>query len=250
MLSAIDISNLNEWKVLFRNTPEIPIGKIIYYSTLIIAITFGIVGISNSKNVAILEKANQKISNKIILFEKLLDDTIAKWNNLFNSYLTLLVKNLNFRHTERVSVYKVINNSFRLVGCASENPFLKKNENESYPIDEGFIGKGWAEGEFFIDDLPDPSLKGGDPYFNQLNSLFKIDRETAQNIDMKSRTYFVYRINGYDGQPKAVMVVESLNRNGFNKKEVINKLMNIRQSLVMFVENSIEYISVLLTSNR
>ena len=55
---------------------------------------------------------------------------------------------------------------------------------------------------------------------------------------MKSRTFFVYRINGYDGDPKAIIVFESLKAKGFTKEKIIEGLKGIKQHLVMFVENN------------
>lgn len=237
-LSVIDISNINDWKSSFWGLTDVPIGKILYYPSVIGAVVFGLVGLSNSKNITDLEKDNKEKGNKIIDLESALNDSIKEMNELFNSYLTLMIKNLNFGHTERISVYKVFENKFVLIGRASDNPILQRIGRSSYPIDEGFIGKGWAEGEYFIDNLPDPGLRNGDTYYNQVNSICTIDRQVVRDIKMKSRTYFVYRIKGYDNQPKAVLVIESLNQNGFDKAEVINKLAGVKQPLVMFIEKN------------
>ncbi len=238
LLSVIDISNINDWIASFWGLTNVPLGKIIYYSAVIGAVVFGAIGLSNSKNITNLEKDNFEKGNKIIDLESALNDSIKEMNELFNSYLTLMVKNLNFGHSERISVYKVFEDKFVLIGRASDNPNLKKIGRSSYPIDEGFIGKGWAEGEYFIDNLPDPSFRNGDSYFNQVNSVCKIKRQVVDEIRMKSRTYFIYRIKGYDNQPKAVLVIESLNQNGFEKAEVINKLGGVKQPLVMFIEKN------------
>ncbi|NBA73912.1 hypothetical protein GOQ04_00005 [Emticicia sp. ODNR4P] len=231
LLSVIDISNLNEWKESFWGLIDVPLGKIVYYISVTLAIIFGIGGLSNQKSITDLEKDNSEKGNKIIDLETALNDSIKEMNELFNSYLTLMVKNLGFGHTERISVYKVYEDNFVLIGRASDNPNLQKIGRSSYPIDEGLIGKGWAEGEFFIDNLPEPHTRNGDTYYTQVNQINKIDREVLRNIKMKSRTYFVFRIKGYDNQPKAVLVIESLNPNAFVKDDVINKLSGVEQPL-------------------
>jgi len=238
ILSVIDISNLNDWKSSFWGLVDVPLGKILYYPTVIGAVLFGLVGLSNSKDITDLEKDNIEKGSKIIDLESALNDSIKEMNELFNSYLTLMIKNLNFRHTERISVYKVFENKFVLIGRASDNPILQKISRSSYPIDEGFIGKGWAEGRFFIDNLPDPSSRNGETYYSQVNSICKIDKQIIKDIKMKSRTYFVYRINGYDNQPKAVLVIESINQNGFDENQVVSKLEGVKQPLVMFIEKN------------
>ena len=55
---------------------------------------------------------------------------------------------------------------------------------------------------------------------------------------MKSRTYFVYRINGYDSSPKAVLVFESLKEKAFKKDFIIEKLKDVKQPLIMFTEKN------------
>lgn len=238
LLSVIDISNVNEWKASFWGLMDVPLGKLIYYPSVVGAIVFGLFGLSNSKNITDLEKDCLEKGCKIVDLENALNDSIKEMNELFNSYLTLMVKNLSFNHTERISVYKVHEGNFVLIGRASDNPTLCRIGRSRYPLEEGFIGKGWAEGEFFIDNLPDPTLRNGETYYNQVNQICKIDREVVRNIRMKSRTFFIYRIKGYDNQPKAILVIESLNQNGFNKVDIISKLAGVKQPLVMFIEKN------------
>lgn len=238
ILSVIDISNVNEWKASFWGLTDVPLGKIIYYPSVVGAIVFGLFGLSNSKNITDLEKDCLEKGCKIVDLENALNDSIKEMNELFNSYLTLMIKNLSFNHTERISVYKVHEGNFVLIGRASDNPTLCRIGRSRYPLEEGFIGKGWAEGEFFINNLPDPTQRNGETYYNQVNQICRIDRDVVRNIRMKSRTFFVYRIKGYDNQPKAVLVIESLNPNGFNKADIISKLAGVKQPLVMFIEKN------------
>lgn len=238
ILSIIDISNLNDWKESFWGLENVPVGRIIYYPTVIAAIIFGLFSNSNSSSIKNLEEHNEEKGNKIQDLENALNDSIKEMNELFNSYLTLMIKNLNFGHTERISVYKVYEKRFVMIGRASDNPNLQQIGRSSYPIDEGFIGKGWAEGEYFIDSLPDPSIRNGDTYYNRVNEVCSIDKEVLNNIKMKSRTFFIYRIKGYDNLPKAVLVIESQKEKGFIKEDVVNKLAGVKQPLVMFIEKN------------
>lgn len=238
ILTVIDISNINDWKKSFWGLSDVPLGKILYCISVFTAIVFGFWGLSHQKSITDLEKDNAEKGNKIIDLESALTDSIQEMNELFNSYLTLMVKNLGFKYNERISVYKVHEGKFVLIGRASDNPNLQKVGRGSYPLEEGLIGKGWAEGEYFIDNLPDPNNRNGDTYYTQVNSINNIDREVVRKIKMKSRTYFIYRIRGYDNQPKAVLVIESLNSNAFSKEDVITKLSGVKQPLVMFIEKN------------
>ena len=57
-------------------------------------------------------------------------------------------------------------------------------------------------------------------------------------MKMKSRTFFIYRINGYDGNPRAVLVFESLDEKTFTKEFIIEKLNGVKQPLIMFIEKN------------
>ena len=231
-LSIIDISNLDEYVI---GSSEFPLGKVFYWFVIIIFFSFCVISFFYGKEIDKLEQENMNKSQKIRDLESSLNNVVNDTNDLFKSYLRLLIRNLNFSHTERISMYKVYNNRFKLIGRTSENPTLEEEGRKDYPIDQGFIGKGWAERDFFIDDLPDPSNK---TYYNRINIISKIPRDVVDNIKMKSRTYFVYRINGYDSSPKAVLVFESLKEKAFKKDFIIEKLKDVKQPLIMFTEKN------------
>lgn len=237
-LSIIDISNINEITIEMFGSQSFKLGKIIYYITVILSFIFGIISVSNGNEVQKLENDNREKSNKINDLESKLNEVVGETNDLFNSYLRLLIKNLNFTHNERISVYKVYENKFKLIGRTSVDPVLMEMGRKEYPVNEGFIGKGWREGEFFVDDLPDCKAKNGNSYYNAVNAINSIPRDVVNNLRMKSRTFFIYRINGYDGTPKAVLVFESLDANKFTKDFIVNKLNGVKQPLVMFIEKN------------
>ena len=242
ILTAVDISNINEWKGLFFGIQDFQYGRILYYFTMLCAIIFGIISTLSGKEIDKLEKENNLKSIKINDLESNLNEVVNETNELFNSYLKLLVKNLNFTHRERISVYKIYNNRFKLLGRTSVDPILMEIGRTEYPINEGFIGKGWREGEYFIDDLPDPESgrngSGLTAYYNRVNQIHPIPRDVIDNMKMKSRTFFIYRINGYDGNPRAVLVFESLDEKTFTKEFIVEKLNGVKQPLIMFIEKN------------
>jgi len=238
LLSIISISKINKWEIIFLGIREFQIGRIIYYLVVLIALIFGIISITHAKNISELEKDKLEKGNKISDLESNLSEIVSETNDLFNSYIKLIVKNLHFTHQERISVYKVYEDNFILIGRSSINPILMEKGRPKYPIRDGFIGKGWAEGEYFIDNLPDPSIRNGNTYYNKLNGISPISREVVDNLNMKSRTFFIYRINGFDNDPKAVLVFESERENAFKAKDIIKSLTGIKQPLVMFIEKN------------
>lgn len=237
-LNIVDISNVNEKTMLAFGNPLFPIGKVIYYFFCLLALAFGVWAIENSRSVTILEDENREQADKIVDLEIGLNDAKKGMQELFNSYLLLLVKSLNFNHTERISVYKIFDNNFILMGRTSSNPTLRKPGRNHYPLDEGFIGKAWAEGELYINNLPDPAQRGGNQYYTAINAICPIPRPVIQAMNMLSRTFYILRIDGYNQQPKAIIVVESLNPNAFTKADVEQKVADIMQPLIMFVENN------------
>lgn len=242
ILTAVDISNITEWKGMFFGIEDFQYGRFLYYFTMLCAIIFGIISTLSGKEIDKLEKENNLKSIKINDLESNLNEVVNETNELFNSYLKLLVKNLNFTHRERISVYKIYNNRFKLLGRTSVDPILMEIGRTEYPINEGFIGKGWREGEYFIDDLPNPESgrngSGLTAYYNKVNQIHPIPRDVIDNMKMKSRTFFIYRINGYDGNPRAVLVFESLDEKTFTKEFIIEKLNGVKQPLIMFIEKN------------
>lgn len=238
ILSVVDISNLNEVTIKVFGAEKFEIGKIFYYIIVLLSLFFGIIAVISGKEIEKLESDNNNKGFKINDLESKLNEVVTETNELFNSYLRLLLKNLNFTHTERISVYKVYNNKFKLIGRTSVDPILSGIGRPEYPINEGFIGKGWREGEYFIENLPDINVANGNTYYNAINKIHPIPRLVIEGIKMKSRNFFIYRINGYDSNPKAVLVFESLNPCSFTKDFIVEKLNGVKQPLVMFIEKN------------
>lgn len=238
ILSIIDISNVNDWKVSAFGVSEFEIGRIFYYLIVLLALVFGIISITHAKDISELEKDKEEKGLKISDLESTLAEIVHETSDLFNSYIKLIVKNLSFTHQERISVYKVYDDGFKLIGRSSINPNLMEKGRPKYPITDGFIGKGWAEGEYFIDNLPDPNTRGGNTYYQAVNRINQIERSVVDNMNMKSRTYFVYRINGFDSTPKAILVFESERDSAFTKEQIVQSLSGVKQPLVMFIEKN------------
>lgn len=239
LLTIVDISNLNDSKIDFGSIKSFPLGKLLYIIFVIVAIITAVISTLNQKEISALEKSNTQSTTKIVDLENALNDSVQSMNDLFNSYLMLIVKNLDFGSTERISVYKVFEEQFLLIGRASFNPTLTRIRRNSYPIDEGFIGEGWKDGEFFIDSLIDSTQPSSrEAYYRDVMSKCTISKDILKNLNMKSCTYLVYRMDGYEGTPKAVIVVESTKVGGFTRETVIETLNEVKQPLVMFIEKN------------
>ena len=120
--SVIDISNIDDWKIGETN---FPIGNVLYWICCILCIIFCVISFLYGKEIDKLEEENANKSQKIRDLESSLNNVVNDTNDLFKSYLRLLIRNLNFSHTERISMYKVYDNRFKLIGRTSENPILE-----------------------------------------------------------------------------------------------------------------------------
>ena len=238
LLAIIDISNVNDWTFNEWGLVEFPLGKIIYYLTIGLTALFGWISYDTAESVATLTKDVKEKGQKIVDLETNVSERVKEMNELFKSYLKLLVETLEFDHTSRISVYKVYEDKFLLMGRSSANPMLETSTRNSYPIDQGFIGKAWAEGEYYVNDLPDPASKNRETYYTKVNQLCKINKDVVLNMNMASRCYYIQRINGYENEPRAIIVLESKEPNAFSKEVVIEPLKIVKDTLVMFIEKN------------
>lgn len=238
VLSIIDISDVDEKTCNLFGVITFPSGKIFYYFIVGLTFLFILISIENKKAVEEFEKEVLGYKTKINDLESSYSEIIKSNGELFNSYLKLILRNLDFKHTERISVYKVFDNQFILIGRSSMNPLLKTNGRNNYPIKEGFICKGWEEIDYRVSNLPDPTINQGDDYYNAVNAIKYIERGVVDSINMKSRSYFVYRIDGYEDEPTAIVVFESLKPDGLDFEKIINTVMGVKEPLIMFVEKN------------
>lgn len=230
VFSIIGISNIHKWNIGECN---FPIGKFIYWGVVMLFLIFFITSLFYKKEMSELEKKINSIND----LETKLVEEVNSSNELFNSYLRLLVKSINFTHNDRISVYKVSENKFQLIGRTSINPILMEKGRNEYPIKEGFIGKGWQEEEFFINNLPCPETNFKQ-YYKKINDISPIPEEVVESMTMKSRNYFVYRMDDNNEKPQAIFVFESKLPNGLKKNLIKEKLVGVKKTLVMFIQRN------------
>jgi hypothetical protein len=117
---------------------------------------------------------------------------------------------LNFGYSERITIYRFDEHCFVPVGRYAKNVEFKKNGRAQYPKGEGFINTAWVNGESMVRDLPDPiSARKG--YIRAVQDQCNIDEETLKNMTMKSRIYYCKNLLNINGEPIAVIVIESIN---------------------------------------
>ena len=133
---------------------------------------------------------------------------------------------LHLTASDRISLYQVTPEGFILRGRFSENESFKEKGRSIYPLDQGCIGVAREQGEFKRLDLPDPSAYRT-TYYSILERDYKIPTTTAHSFSMKSRCIIGLRIKSLDqSETVGVVVVESINKNGFDPDKIFAHLKN------------------------
>ncbi|UDK97156.1 hypothetical protein EYB33_12975 [Lysinibacillus sphaericus] len=123
----------------------------------------------------------------------------------------IFYKHFNLGNEDRVTVYRVKDNEFFIpVGRFSDNPSYKKSGRSEYPLDSGFIGKCWTDGEFKIQNLPNYN-RNQEKYIEQVKKKCDIDENLLKGLNMKSRSFYCKRLTFNGDEPIAVVVIESFN---------------------------------------
>ena len=190
--------------------------------------------------ISTLKEEKTSLSSQISQLETSSEMIYNSYSELFKSFLTLMFNSLDLNHEDRISVYKVTSNQeeecFELIGRVSDNPLLEKPGRKSYPITQGFISEGWKKGEFVVEELPEYS--NFDEYYEKILTFAQIERDVIEQINMKSRNYFIFRLK-IDGKPIGILVFESLEPNKLKIENIKSRITEIESQLKDFVHKRI-----------
>lgn len=119
----------------------------------------------------------------------------------------------NSSNNGRVSMYLHQNNSFILFGRYSNNPNYNKMGRGTYPDNEGLISKGWDDEVCVLHGVPE--WRGaGQQYYNKVNKIKEINKDIVSGINMKSRSFYVKRVDNEDSRtPYGIIVIEQMKSN-------------------------------------
>lgn len=107
-------------------------------------------------------------------------------------------------------------------GRYSRNPTYARPGRTSYPDNQGCIEKGWSNGWHFDNQVPGESQPVRRRDYNLRN--YNIPHETTDKMTMKSTLYAVKRLDTYEDNQIAVIVVEALDPNAFTKDKLHDTL--------------------------
>lgn len=229
------------------------IGWILFVAVVILTIIQIIYQIKDTKSIEKIEKEKDQIISSLGNEKKELDiklqnleNQISKINNnsieIVEIHLAYLFEKMNLKNSERISLYKFIDDKFYVLGRFSNNPELRKRGRNSYKK-EGLIFKAWQLGKYFKNSgIPIPNVstrpKFRKGYYKVLNDIVRIDEETVWEMKMKSRSFYLKALKDSGNvENTSIIVIESLNDNGF-QLDAIDLILNSEEErkLVTFVE--------------
>lgn len=196
-----------------------------------------------------LKKSNKELSKKVKFLQddcKFLKDN---YQNTISGYLQSFATNkLGFgkdRHyQDRITLfsYDSENKNFILQGRYS--PHDKYRENGKYIYHKnGLLYKAFnAEEGIYDDNFPDPfvgySNTVSDEYWRYHKNNYGLNKDIVQNLTMKSTIMYGYVIKSHsEGEKIGVVIVESVQRDRFDKEELIKAIENERKIFRNFIEH-------------
>lgn len=131
--------------------------------------------------------------------------------NLPKEFLRNVSEFLDLKNSERISLYVLDGEKFRIIGRYSENPKYDRNGRCEYPSDCGYISKclGNNNGNSYYvkEKLPKKLSK----YVEAVSKDTGMNKEDINNLSMKSRTYFNRVIKDRHNKNVGILVIESTN---------------------------------------
>jgi hypothetical protein len=242
LIGVLSIDKVRDHEFNIFDSIKFTIGWTWFFVAIILTIIFQFLATQLQHDAFKLEADNNKKGEDIISLEENINELNNNIDELFRSYLKLMMDNLELTYTERLSVYKVNSEKFILIGRSSANTLFNKNHRPNYPNNEGFIGRAWEVGYFFIKNLPDSETDFSN-YATEVLASCKISKEVLKKIRMKSRSYFIQRINGHNGEEKALLVIESTKPDSLDETKIKDFIKGIERPLIMFIEKIDGYAS-------
>lgn len=174
------------------------------------------------------------------------DEIFTKLNNSKNEYYKLcsdIIKNSfddffqNSSNNGRVSMYLHQSNNFVLLGRYSNNPNYNAKGREIYPHNDGLISKGWIDSVCVINNIPQWK-NNGQKYITYVNQIKSIDKDTIRNMKMKSRSFYIKRIDNEDSRtPHGIIVIEQMNPNQIDNNMVDVILEKYQSNLIVLFKS-------------
>ena len=131
--------------------------------------------------------------------------------NLPKEFLRNVSEFLDLKNSERISLYVLDGEKFRIIGRYSENPKYDRNGRFEYPSDCGYISKCLENNNGNLYYVKERLPKKLNRYIEVVSKDTGMNKDDINNLSMKSRTYFTRVIKDRYNKNVGILVIESMN---------------------------------------
>ena len=196
-----------------------------------------------------LKKDNRALAQKIKLLQDDCKFLKENYQNTISGYLQSFAANKlgfgkNGHYEDRITLfsYDCENKEFILQGRYSPNDKYRENGKFIYPKN-GLLYKAFNTDEGVYDDeFPEPFIDGNtlvtDNYWKYHKKKYGLKKEVVQALTMKPTVMYGYVIKAHsEGEKIGVVIVESTERDRFNKDELVDAIADERKIFRNFIEH-------------
>lgn len=176
---------------------------------------------TNEKKYREKEKKYKEEINKLTDIAVNLGDILE---SVPDDFLRVVSKYMELKNSDRISLYVMKKDDFKIIGRYSENPLYIEKSGREYG-NKGYIFKcvGNRNGKpyFHRQELPD-SETNINGYVRVVNKETGMSKKSIKSLNMKSRCYFTRIITGTGMENVGVLVIETMNSRFNIEAEEIN----------------------------
>ncbi|MSA99725.1 hypothetical protein GKG03_08610 [Finegoldia sp. BIOML-A3] len=176
---------------------------------------------TNEKKYREKEKKYKEEINKLTDIAVNLGDILE---SVPDDFLRVVSKYMELKNSDRISLYVMKKDDFKIIGRYSENPLYIEKSGREYG-NKGYIFKcvGNRNGKpyFHRQELPD-SETNINGYIRVVNKETGMSKKSIKSLNMKSRCYFTRIITGTGMENVGVLVIETMNSRFNIEAEEIN----------------------------
>lgn len=176
---------------------------------------------TNEKKYREKEKKYKEEINKLTDIAVNLGDILE---SVPDDFLRVVSKYMELKNSDRISLYVMKKDDFKIIGRYSENPLYIEKSGREYG-NKGYIFKcvGNRNGKpyFHRQELPDSETNINE-YVRVVNKETGMSKKSIKSLNMKSRCYFTRIITGTGMENVGVLVIETMNSKFNIEAEKIN----------------------------
>lgn len=167
--------------------------------------------IESNNMLVMVNKEKETLKQEKHRLQEALESIGSYLDVLPKEFLCNISRYLNLKNSERISLYVLDEDKFRIIGRYSANPIYDKLCRREYPVDCGYISKclGNTDGNkyYYIESLPENEQE----YMNYVSQTSGMKKGDIRNLSMLSRAYYTRVITDQYNKNVGILVIESIN---------------------------------------